>query len=97
MGNETPPGGFGSRIRPEPGKERAMFERFFFYGLFGIPALLFFVFAYLARQIKKRMNSGEIKTSTGALLITVCMIPAAFCGFFLILLIGVFTGIIPLM
>ena len=72
-------------------------ENLFVIGIFAVPALLIIAFAYLARTIRKKMETGEIRPAMGALLITVCTIPAAVCGFFLVLLLGVFTGIIPLM
>ena len=61
------------------------------------PVLLLGLMIYLITVIHKKMKAGELKPGWGYLLELICLIPAGFCAFAVVMLIGIFTGIIPLM
>ena len=65
--------------------------------LFGVPLCMLVLFGYLSSAIWKRMKEDRISKGWGYTLLTVCLIPIVFCVFIIVVLIGFFTGAIPLM
>ena len=63
----------------------------------GVPLCMIVMFGLLARMVWERMKAGEISKTWGYVLETIFLIPSVFCAFIVVVLIGAFTGIIPLM
>ena len=65
-----------------------------------IVALPFVLFGYLIHLIlgfNKKRKSGEMSPAKAYIFSTLLLIPLGFCTWAMVIIIGVFTGVIPLM